>query len=40
MSYGPRLRAVGAYLLNLHYRPAARAAAVFMDLFQVPVSTG
>lgn len=40
MFYGSRLHAVGAYLLNRHYLPVARTAAVFMDLFQVPVSTG
>ena len=40
VSYGPRLHAVGAYLLNVHYLPVARTAAVFKDLFQLPVSTG
>ena len=40
VSYGPRLHAVGAYLLNVHYLPVARTAAVFKDLFQIPVSTG
>jgi len=33
VSYGPRLHAVGAYLLNVHYLPVARTAAVFTDLF-------
>ena len=40
VSYGPRLHAVGAYLINVHYLPVARTAAVFKDLFQLPVSTG
>ena len=40
VSYGPRLHAVGAYLLNVHYLPVARTAALFRDLFQLPVSTG
>ena len=40
VSYGPRLHAVGAYLLNVHYLPVARAAAVFKDVFHIPVSTG
>ena len=40
VSYGPRLHAVGAYLLNVHYLPVARAAALFKDVFQIPVSTG
>jgi transposase len=40
VSYGPRLHAMGAYLINVHYLPVARTAAVFKDLFQVPVSTG
>ena len=40
VSYGPRLHAVGAYLLSVHYLPVARTAAVFKDLFQIPVSTG
>ena len=40
VSYGPRPHAVGAYLLNVHYLPVARTAAVFKDLFQLPVSTG
>lgn len=40
VSYGPRVHAVGAYLLNVHYLPVARTAAVFKDLFQLPVSTG
>lgn len=40
VSYGPRLHAVGAYLLNVHYLPAARTAAVFKDLFRLPASTG
>ena len=38
--YGPRLHAVGAYLLNVHYLPVARTALLFRDLFQLPVSTG
>ena len=40
VSYGPRLHAVGAYLLNVHYLPVARTSAVFKDLFHLPVSTG
>ena len=40
VSYGPRLHAVGAYLLKVHYLPVARTADVFKDLFQLPVSTG
>ena len=40
VSYGPRLHAVGAYLLNVHYLPVARTALLFRDLFQIPVSTG
>lgn len=40
VSYGPRLHAVGAYLLNVHYLPVARTADVFKDLFHLPVSTG
>lgn len=40
VSYGPRLHAVGAYLLNVHYLPVARTAAVFKDLFRIPVSAG
>ena len=40
VSYGPRMHAVGAYLLNVHYLPVARTAAVFKGLFQLPVSTG
>lgn len=40
VSYGPRLHAVGAYLLNVHYLPVARTAAVFADLFGLSVSTG
>ena len=40
VSYGPRLHAVGAYLLNVHYLPVARTAALFRDLFRIPVSTG
>ena len=40
VSYGPRLHVIGAYLLNVHYLPVARPAALFKDLFQLPVSTG
>ena len=40
VSYGPRLHAVGAYLLNVHYLPVARTALLFRDLFQIPVSAG
>ena len=40
VSYGPRLHVIGAYLLNVHYLPVARTAALFKDLFQLPVSTG
>lgn len=40
VSYGPRLHEVGAYLLNVHYLPVARAAALFKDVFHIPVSTG
>ena len=40
VSYGPRLHAVGAYLLNVHYLPVARTAALFRDLFHLKVSTG
>jgi len=40
VSYGPRLQAVAAYLLNVHYLPVAPAAALFKDAFHVPVSTG
>ena len=40
VSYGPRLHAVGAYLLNVHYLPVARTAALFKDVFHIPVSTG
>jgi len=40
VSCGPRLHAIGAYLLNVHYLPVARTAAVFKDLFHIPVSTG
>jgi len=38
--HGPRLHAIGAYLLNVHYLPVARTAALFKDLFHIPVSTG
>ncbi|GEP27966.1 MULTISPECIES: hypothetical protein [Cryobacterium] len=37
VSYGPRLHAVCAYLINVHYLHAARTAAVFNDLFLNPV---
>jgi len=40
VSYGPRLHAVGAYLLNVHYLAVARTAALFKDVFHIPVSTG
>lgn len=40
VSYGPRVHAIGAYVLNVHYLPVARTAALFRDLFRVPVSTG
>ena len=40
VSYGPRLHAVGTYLINVHYLPVARTAAVFKDLFRIPVSAG
>ena len=40
VSYGPRLRAVGASLLKVHYLPVARTAALFKDVFHIPVSTG
>lgn len=40
VSYGPRLHAVGAYLLNVHYLPVARTAELFRDVFRVTVSTG
>ena len=40
VSYGPRLRAVGASLLKVHSLPVARTAALFKDVFHIPVSTG
>jgi transposase len=40
VSYGPRLHAIGAYLLNVHYLPVARTAALFKDVFHIPASTG
>lgn len=40
VSYGPRLHAIDAHPLNVHYLPVARTAASFKDVFHIPVPTG
>ncbi len=40
MSYGPRVRAVVAYLLGRQHIPCRRAAETPADLFGLSISTG
>ncbi|MGH9269408.1 MAG: IS66 family transposase, partial [Acidimicrobiales bacterium] len=40
VSYGPRIRAVVAYLLGRQHIPTRRVAEAMADLFGVPISTG